>query len=193
MMSEKEVSERLTRAVMADMSENPTLFKELAAGGPDSITNALNQDVLTALRGDPGQSLFPHLRGTMRDIIGLAKSEIWADTGKYLGQAATGGDSTLNFIGNLFNGLTTIGTTIYQGIVAKDVATIQANALKAQQEAAARAAMAQQQTAAQQQGGLSTASMFGGGMGTLLLIGAAGAVIYVISTQIGKGGGRKRR
>lgn len=189
MMNEKEVSERLTRAVMADADENPTLMNELVARGEQAVTNALNLDILTALRGDPGQVLFPHLRGTLKDIIGLAKSEKWAQTGKYLGEEG----SFWTDFGSILKPLALLGGTIFTAITAKDIANTNAAALKAQQDAAARAAASGQQTLAyQQQGGFSTASMFGGGMGTFLLLGVAGAVIYVISTQIGKKSGRRR-
>jgi hypothetical protein len=194
MMSNQELNERITRAMLADAEENPTLAVELASRGQEAVTRAMEQDVLTVLRGDPGQALFPHLRGTIMDIIGLAKSEIWADTGKYLGADATGGDSTLNFIGGLASALIGAGATVYGAITARNIA--QTN-LQAQQQIiaanqATQASAQQAAMAASQQPSFSTASMFGGGMGTFLLLGVAGAVIYVISTQIGKKSGRGR-
>lgn len=180
--------------MLADAEENPSLASELASRGQQAVIEAMERDVLTALRGDPGQAIFPHLRGTVRDILGLAKSEIWADTGKYLGQAATGGDSTLSFIGGLANALIGAGATVFGAITAKNIA--QTNLQAQQQIIAAQqasATSAQQAAAYQQQGGggFATASMFGGGIGTFLLLGVAGAVIYVISTQIGKKGRRR--
>ncbi len=86
MISKADIKHTISRAAVADIQENPSLFLEAARKGQDYLNDLLMTDALNALRGEPGTPLFPHMRGAIRDLVGRAKQVRWSIAGRYLGQ-----------------------------------------------------------------------------------------------------------
>lgn len=168
MQTKKQIEARLFTAAVHDVTENPSILG--TKGSRTNFENMIGREVVAAIQNKRGATRFPHLRGTVKDIISEAKNSLWMTTGHYLGGpninipfAATApevkveeavkeaaGPGTLEIINSLVGTIGAIGTSIWAAQQQAELAEDRVEAIN-QQTAALQTAAAQQQQAANMQ------------------------------------------
>lgn len=190
MLRKRDIESRLSLALSRDVRENPKMVLEFAST-KEGIQSALKADAEAAIHGHGGPVLFPHVRGAIKDILAISKSDIWMATGEYMGQTTTtttpaAPKGTFEVIGDIFGGLLNAGAAIWSTKITADAEKAKLQQLQAQQSLAVQTAALQQQATRPAQAGL-----FGMDMTTMLLMGGIGLAAIIIPPLLEKKGKKR--